>query len=323
MNCFLLAVLFVLFSLSVIVAQSISYYTFESVEAVASLTSCNCVVFRMDDIQDVFVDEAQIAAMNLFISKDQPLSLGLIMNEIGNDLRITGKVGEGSQKGLFELGLHGWDHVDYTKLSESEQESTLQSANEKMKKIFGNTSDIFIEPYGYFNNDTLKAMERLGIRISSAALFSENNFNQGKDIFNYTAKQIAGINNNDSSTASNSTLTADIDPLVYHVPATVSFKGYENSKPSKVSVNNILSTVDDNIKNYGYSVIVFHPQDFMFMDENGRISNDALNQTEFQDFSQLVDTIIDKDIRITTLSDIVGIEPKSYSYFRQIMQNSS
>jgi hypothetical protein len=39
----------------------------------------------MDDIQDVFV-EAQIAAMNLLISKDQPLSLGLIMNEIGNDL---------------------------------------------------------------------------------------------------------------------------------------------------------------------------------------------------------------------------------------------
>ena len=30
-----------------------------------------CVVFRMDDIQDVFVDKAQIAAMNLFISKDQ------------------------------------------------------------------------------------------------------------------------------------------------------------------------------------------------------------------------------------------------------------
>jgi hypothetical protein len=49
----------------------------------------------MDDIQDVFVDEAQIAAMNFFISKDQHLSLSLIMNEIGNDLRITGKGGGG------------------------------------------------------------------------------------------------------------------------------------------------------------------------------------------------------------------------------------
>jgi peptidoglycan/xylan/chitin deacetylase (PgdA/CDA1 family) len=68
-------------------------------------------------------------------------------------LELLGRVGEGSEKGLFELGLHGWDHVDYTKLSESEQESILQSANEKMKKIFGNISDIFIEPYGYFKNE--------------------------------------------------------------------------------------------------------------------------------------------------------------------------
>ena len=59
-----------------------------------------------------------------------------------------------------------------------------------MKKMFGNTSDIFVEPYGYFNNDTIKAMERLGIRISSAALFSENNFNHGKDIFNYTPLEV-------------------------------------------------------------------------------------------------------------------------------------
>ena len=67
-----LTVLSLLFSLSaIVVAERISYYTFESVEAGESLTLCNCVVFRMDDIQDVFVDKAQIAAMNLFISKDQ------------------------------------------------------------------------------------------------------------------------------------------------------------------------------------------------------------------------------------------------------------
>jgi hypothetical protein len=65
---------------------------------------------------------------------------------------------------------------------------------------------------------------------------------------------------------------ADINnQSVYHVPAMVSFKGYENSKPTRIPISNILSTVDDNIKKYGYSVIVFHPQDFMYTDENGRI----------------------------------------------------
>ena len=80
------------------------------------------------------------------------------MNHIGNDSKITGKIGEGSQLGLFELGLHGWDHIDYTKLSYSEQRETLDMANEKMKRIFGNISEIFIPPYGYFNNNTLEAM---------------------------------------------------------------------------------------------------------------------------------------------------------------------
>ena len=124
-----------------------------------------------------------------------------------------------------------------------------------------------------FNNDTIKAMEGLGIRISSAALFSENNFNRGKDIFNYTAKQIAS-RNNDNSTSQDGT-AADINPLVYHVPVMVSFKGYENSKPVRVPINNILSTVDDNIKKYGYSVIVFHPQDFMNTDESGSIQYES------------------------------------------------
>jgi peptidoglycan/xylan/chitin deacetylase (PgdA/CDA1 family) len=274
----------------------------------SSSTSCNCVVFRIDDIQDGFVNSAQITAMNLFLSKNLPLSLGLVMNDLGNDFRIMGKVGEGSQLGLFELGLHGWDHTDYTKLSQSEQKATLQMANEKMRKIYGNTSDIFVLPYGYFNNDTIKAMEELNIRILSAADFSENNFDKGRSIFNYTAKSVMGSSNSSTAPSSSSG--------VYHVPAMVSFKGYENSRPIKVPISQILSTVDDNIKRYGYSVIVFHPQDFVYRDANGRIiTNNSLNQTEIQDFTQLVDTILSKNIRITTLSEIVGIEPRAYSYF--------
>lgn len=107
------------------------------------MASCNCVVFRLDDVQDDFVDSAQVAAMNIFIERNQSLFLGIIMNDIGKDLRITGKVGEGSQIGLFEMGIHGWDHIDCTNLSESEQRVSLSMANEKMNSIFGNTSDIF------------------------------------------------------------------------------------------------------------------------------------------------------------------------------------
>lgn len=151
---------------------------------------CICVVFRMDDVADAFVDNAQVEAMNLFISKDKPLSLGLIMNETGNNPRVVGKVGQGSQIGLFELGIHGWNHIDHTELSKNEQKSDIKMSNEKMERIFGNSSDIFIPPYGYFNNATITAMSELGIRVLSSALFSEHNYDRGSSILNSTAHKI-------------------------------------------------------------------------------------------------------------------------------------
>jgi peptidoglycan/xylan/chitin deacetylase (PgdA/CDA1 family) len=268
--------------------------------------SCNCVVFRMDDVQDYFVSIAQVAAMNIFVSKGQPLSLGLIMNYTGNDSSIINKVSEGYKKGLFELGLHGWDHVDYTKLSEDEQRISLLNANEKMQRLFGNKSDVFIPPYGYFNNNTLEAMNELGIRLLSAIISSEINSNKGKSVFNYSAEINKGLDdafgkiNNDISL---------INSLPFHVPSMISYKLYDNGSSIKNMVNNIIDDVDDNIKKYGYSVIVFHPQDFAIPDTNGTIAdNHSLNATEINDFSQLIDKILSKNMRITTLSAIVDID---------------
>src|SRR5690349_13140078 len=58
---------------------------------------CNCVVFRMDDIQDKWIEQGQLVPMDLFISKNQSLSLGLIMHVVGNDSKIINKVREGYQ----------------------------------------------------------------------------------------------------------------------------------------------------------------------------------------------------------------------------------
>jgi peptidoglycan/xylan/chitin deacetylase (PgdA/CDA1 family) len=276
--------------------------------------SCNCVVFRMDDVQDSFVDVAQVAAMNIFISKGQPLSLGLIMNHIGNDSKITGKIGEGSQLGLFELGLHGWDHIDYTKLSYSEQRETLDLANKKMKRIFGNISEIFISPYGYFNNNTLKAMNELGIRILSATIYSEINIDRGRSVFNYSAQMTKGLDDVSEKVNNNISLT---HLLPFHVPSLISYKNYENGRLIKNPVSSIIDGVEENVEKYGYSVIVFHPQDFAYTDANGAIADkDSLNATEINEFSQLIDTVLSKNMSITTLSEIVGIDNRSYSYFR-------
>ncbi len=253
-------------------------------------STCKCVVFRMDDLQDNWIEAAQLVGMNLFTSRNQSLTVGLIMNEIGSDPRIIHTIQGGMSKGLFELALHGWDHVDYTKLSEQQQQYSLKRANEKMQQLFGHTSNIFITPYGPFNNDTIKAMGQLGIRILSAATYSESSFDKNSSIFN--------ANNNRSNQSQQST--------VYHIPAMSLFKDDLHGKmPIKTPVQKILSDVDSNIKKYGYSVIVFHPQDFVKTDQHGNVINKTLDLGQVKDLSRLVDSILSKHIQITSFSKLL------------------
>ena len=82
------------------------------------------LLVRMDDLQDNWIRPAQITGMNLFLSKSIPLSLAIIMNSISNDSQIIDKIKAGINRpnALFELGLHGWNHVNYANLSERERQ---------------------------------------------------------------------------------------------------------------------------------------------------------------------------------------------------------
>ena len=276
-------------------------------------SGCNCVVFRMDDVQDNWIQTAQLATMNLFISKNQSLTLGLIMNGIGNDTKIIGRVNNGYHNGLFELALHGWDHVDYTKLNEKQQQESLKLANEKMLRLFGNRSDIFITPYGPFNNGTIYAMNQLGVKILSAALPSEGVFDKNSSILN--------LNNRNITTNYNQTSTPAA--AVYHIPAMTFFKNDEhNKRATKTPINDILSIVDNTIKKFGYSVIVFHPQDFVKTDQNGNVVNSALDTNQLKDLSRLIDSILSKGIKIVSFSKLIS-EIMSHSNASKLLYTKS
>ena len=49
-------------------------------------TSCNCVVFRLDGIQAGWIVQGQTILMDLFLSKNQSLVLGIIMDGLRNGL---------------------------------------------------------------------------------------------------------------------------------------------------------------------------------------------------------------------------------------------
>jgi peptidoglycan/xylan/chitin deacetylase (PgdA/CDA1 family)/3D (Asp-Asp-Asp) domain-containing protein len=247
----------------------------------------------MDDVQDNRIRFAQLDLMNVFLSKKLDLTLGLIMNDIGNDSYIVDKVNDGLHKGLFELAVHGWNHIDYSKLSEQDQKNTILQALEKMNGLFGVRSNIFIPPYDLFNRSTIKAMNGTNIRILSSALWEENDFDSGKDVFATGMK----IQNNTAN-------------AIYHLPETISFDDYtgNNDEHTINSNQDILGNVTNNISTNGYAVIVLHPQDFVKLDQKGEVTNVA-DENRKKDLLNLIDLLLSNNIHITSFDNVIKWSP--------------
>ena len=244
---------------------------------------CKCVVFRLDDVNSDFLTKIQINLMDQFISQNQSISLGLIMHRIIPTSPVVEKVKEGKQKGLFELDLHGWDHVDYSQLSKEEQLGTLQQASDKMNAIFGQHSQVFIPPYNKFNGDTIGVLQSVGVRIFSSDTSADKN--------PYFVAN--GMNEGGS------------DLTLYHLPAMTSFQDDNgNGTWIKVPIQSILNDVDDSVNRYGYAVVLLHPQNFANMENN--VFVDTVDENEIKDLSLLISQIKSEHLRLTTFTNVIG-----------------
>lgn len=244
--------------------------------------ACNCVIFRLDDVQDYFVYRAQLSVMDLFILKNHSLSLGIIMNHIGEDDKIVQKVLEGKQKGLFELALHGWEHNDFSAMSRKQQQSALIESNKKMLALFGEKSQIFIPPMNKFNNNTLTVMNELGLKIISS------DTNQDRH------RHFAASESSD-----------DVKKGVLHMPAVTGVRVVHQGEWVRVPAEEIISEVQNSISKYGYGVIMMHPQDFVKL-KNGKHTQ-SLDRAQLKELLRLVQLLESKNIKIGTFSEAAGI----------------
>ena len=251
-------------------------------------SNCDCVVFRMDNIQDYWVRAGQLAAMNQFIFRNQSVTLGMIMGSIGEDAEIINKIKQGSDSGLFKLATHGWNFSEFTKLSVEEQRNSLDNSNRKMIELFGNTSDIFAPPYEAFNADTISAMGQVDMKILSGNRSS------------FDRLQLNG--NIESSTQSSS---PDQSYNISYIPATISFKDYSGDRYIQNSLENLFNNATQNIGAYGYAVIAIDPQHFMQIDENGT-PTDTVDQNAINELSRLIHFISLNNIRIGSFAEITA-----------------
>jgi peptidoglycan/xylan/chitin deacetylase (PgdA/CDA1 family) len=260
--------------------------------------ACNCVIFRLDDIQDFWIVPVQSAVIDKFVERNESVNLAIIMNDIGNDPAIVGKVREAIATGLVETTLHGWNHVYYSKLRLQQQHDTLKAANAKMQDLFGRKSAIFVTPYNAYDEDTLKAMNQLGLKVISSEFDQEieSIYNpddpESKD--NKVYKAVAGSDIKDQFG-------------VYHLPQVIGYYTYDSGPPTKTPLSTIESKIDSTIASYGYAVVTLHPQDFAVKDASGN-ATEALSQSEINDLDALITWMSDQGYHSGTFSSTVNAQ---------------
>jgi peptidoglycan/xylan/chitin deacetylase (PgdA/CDA1 family) len=240
------------------------------------IPTCTCVAFRLDDIQDYFLDHVQVEVMNVFERRNMSLTVGLIGNYIGSDPMIVNYIKSRTGDPLFEVANHGWEHEDFTELDVEGQSSLMQRTNEKIFNLLAIKPTVFIAPYNSVNNDTFVAVQENGMHYISA--------NMTYDPPPY-----------DISSGNQS---------LYRFPETVLMGDLsaDNTYWITFSRQEVFDGIEESLDQHGFAVVTMHPQDFAV--------RDMLNYQNMVDYNQinelkmLLDKIQERGIKVVTISEI-------------------
>ncbi|MFN3655531.1 MAG: polysaccharide deacetylase family protein, partial [Candidatus Nitrosotenuis sp.] len=196
--------------------------------------NCNCVAFRLDNIQDFWLNDVQNTVIDIFDKNNTPLTLTVIGKYLGDDPKVTDflKSKLDSKTSKIRLANRGWEHIDHTSFDKEKQTASILKTNEKIAKLFGVKLTIFSPPYDAFNKDTLEAMKQAKMEYFSANIANDRPpFEQDS---------------------------------LKHAPSTISFANLINDDPfySGTISQKALTKIQNSIKQNGYALISLQPSDF-------------------------------------------------------------
>lgn len=274
----------------------------------SSSNPCRCVAFRLDDIQDYFLTNAQMEIINTFEQENVNLTIGAIGNSFGDDLFYViflkekiARFNDGKSTFMIEVANHGWNHEDFTRFDKEEQSALIKQTNEKIQNILGVRSTVFIPPYNALNDNTIDALLENDIHFVSANVTSylslvrlgrqnesDNNFNgqavrNTDTILHFPSAAITGDLNDD-----------DTEWLGY--------SHYATFESIKTSVNE-----------RGYAVVTMHPMEFSL--RNGTIYQNRVDHEQIQELRMLIEDVRTARLKIVTISQIDQADSTSIPEF--------
>lgn len=247
--------------------------------------TCRCIVIRIDDFQDYWLDKVQVGLVQLLENKSQPFSAGLIMADFGSDPLIANKLGEAHKKDLAEFDIHGWHHVDYSKVPENQQVQDFAMARDKLRQLYNTTPAVSLMPYNGLNNDTLQALYEDGYKVISSGLDKDHAIMWPLGVDKYGIK---------------------------HIPETIEFSyidthGFWQARANSVIVNGLLNY--GSTQKRGFSVLTLHPQDFANQDPVSRQLENSINMTKLDQLGSLIDDLTAQGIRFVPMEYVAAREP--------------
>jgi len=244
--------------------------------------NCNCVAFRLDDIQDFFLTVPQKAMIDLFKEFKVPITVGVIGDYFGKDTSIVDyiratmdNVANNPQSCFqFEVANHGFQHEDFTLYSQSEQVTLLANSNARISTELGVVPKTFIPPFNKFNQDTIAALATQSFTHFS----SQVELDQGP--YNFE------------------------NPTLWRFPMGCSTGKYE----AQLNYEGVPHTVtwaqiQNQLARDGFATVMMHPQEFSTHGPNNVFEN-SVNSTMMQELRSLLQTVKQSGMRTVLIGRI-------------------
>ena len=261
---------------SILFALVLSVTLIPSYHALAySPASCQCVAFRLDDVQDYWLDSVQTKIIDTFHQKNASLTIGIIGNAIGKDPSLVNDIkSKLGRTPKLEIANHGWNHEDFTQFSREQQNMFMSSTNDKISNIFGIVPSMFIPPFDTANSDTMIA-------------FLENNFR-------YISSDVS---QDPPAPVANNT-------RVFHIPGTAQTSDLSSNGNiwTHQDDQHLLVTIMSDIQKYGYSVLILHPPEYAIK-IHSHYANEV-DKAQIQNLGLLIDSIKRSGIKIVPMDQI-------------------
>jgi len=239
--------------------------------------TCNCVAFRLDDVQDFFLNDPQLGVFELFQSKDAPLSIGIIGGFIGSDAKIVDFISNDLKRDspTLEIVSHSWNNSPLTNYDKDGQKELLIKTDKRIFDVFGVSPRVMIPPENLVNNATFAAMKEIGYTHMTGHFETE--------LYPPTPLR---------------------NQTVYYFPAnpeTAKLNSETNLWETHTN-ENILARTQDSLNSFGYAVVMMHPYEFSVTDLG--IYSNQRNQEMLDQTSELIDKIKQLGIDIVPIGKI-------------------